>query len=42
MLVERIVANLSTEDPERLVGFYRSLFGLEIRMNHGWIVTLRS
>ena len=36
----RIVSNLATRDPVRAADFYRAVFGLEIAMDHGWIVTL--
>ncbi|MHA6264493.1 VOC family protein [Arenibacterium sp. CAU 1754] len=41
MVIRRIVANLHTEDPGALAGFYRDVFGLEPAMDQGWIVTLQ-
>lgn len=37
--VRRIVANIATGDLERAKAFYRGLFGLELVMDLGWIVT---
>lgn len=39
MTVRRIVANIATPDPGKADAFYRGLLGLEIVMDHGWIVT---
>jgi lactoylglutathione lyase len=39
MTVRRIVANIATEDPGRAQAFYQELLGLEVVMDHGWIVT---
>jgi catechol 2,3-dioxygenase-like lactoylglutathione lyase family enzyme len=39
MKVKRIVANFSTSDPETADGFYRTILGLELVMDHGWIRT---
>lgn len=39
MTVLRIVANLATPDPEKARAFYRDLLGLEVAMDHGWILT---
>jgi catechol 2,3-dioxygenase-like lactoylglutathione lyase family enzyme len=38
--VLRIVANLHAPDPAAVAAFYRELLGLEVVMDHGWIVTL--
>jgi lactoylglutathione lyase len=40
MAVRRIVANLASADVAGLRAFYADLFGLEVVMDHGWIVTL--
>ncbi|TMN18775.1 glyoxalase [Pseudoxanthomonas sp. X-1] len=40
--MRRVVANLVTSDPAGLAAFYRTVFDLEIAMDHGWIVTLAS
>lgn len=40
MGVLRVVANLPAADPAATVAFYRDLLGLDIVMNHGWIITL--
>lgn len=42
MTVKRIVAYLAVTDPGRLREFYETLLGLEVVMDHGWIVTLAS
>lgn len=39
MAVRRIVSNLQVSDPEDARRFYADLLGLEIVMDHGWIVT---
>lgn len=39
MTVRRIVANIATPDPGSARAFYQGLLGLEIVMDHGWIVT---
>ena len=39
MAVRRIVANIATNDIARGRAFYGDLLGLEIVMDHGWIVT---
>lgn len=36
----RIVPNLTTADPARSAAFYGAVFGLDIAMDHGWIVTV--
>ncbi|MDB5554257.1 MAG: putative enzyme related to lactoylglutathione lyase [Rhizobium sp.] len=40
MAVLRIVANLPAPDPAATAAFYRDLLGLDVVMDHGWIVTL--
>lgn len=40
MRVDRIVPNLTVTDLARAVSEYRATFGLEVLMDHGWIVTL--
>lgn len=40
MSVLRIVPNLPAADPAALAGFYRDLLGLDLQMDHGFIVTL--
>lgn len=39
MTVRRIVANVAAGDPAASKAFYRDLFGLEVAMDFGWIVT---
>jgi uncharacterized glyoxalase superfamily protein PhnB len=39
MTVLRIVANLQADDPEAGRPFYGSLLGLDVVMDHGWILT---
>ncbi len=39
MAVLRIVANLAAVDPGRARTFYQDLLGLDLVMDHGWIVT---
>ena len=39
MAVQRIVANIACSDPERARHFYGHLLGLEVAMDHGWILT---
>lgn len=40
MRVKRIVADLEVAEPGAEAAFYGQLFGLEIAMDQGWIVTL--
>jgi predicted enzyme related to lactoylglutathione lyase len=40
MAVKRIVPDLHAEDPAASRGFYEQVVGLEVVMDHGWIVTL--
>lgn len=42
MTVLRIVADIETPDVPGLRRFYQALFGLDVAMDHGWIVTLSS
>ncbi|EJM98922.1 VOC family protein [Phyllobacterium sp. YR531] len=42
MAVKRIVANLAANDPQASRSFYETLFGLDVVMDHGWIVTFAS
>ncbi|POF33917.1 VOC family protein [Roseibium marinum] len=42
MTVRRIVANIDAASIAPVQKFYSDLFGLEIVMDHGWIVTLAS
>ncbi|MCP4384691.1 MAG: glyoxalase [Hyphomicrobiales bacterium] len=42
MKVKRIVADLHADDLPKAMGFYRDILGLEVVMDHGWIVTLGS
>lgn len=39
MTVLRIVANLAAPDPQEARAFYQELLGLDLVMDHGWIVT---
>lgn len=40
MSIERIVPDLSVTDLRRSVDEYAAVFGLDVVMDHGWIVTL--
>jgi catechol 2,3-dioxygenase-like lactoylglutathione lyase family enzyme len=42
MTVLRIIPNLRTDDPPQALVFYRDLLGLDVVMDHGWILTLAS
>ncbi|QXZ80484.1 VOC family protein [Rhizobium sp. L51/94] len=42
MAVLRIVANLAAADPQIARSFYERLLGLDIVMDHGWILTFAS
>ena len=42
MAVRRIVANIAVADPKAARGFYGDLLGMEVAMDHGWIVTFAS
>lgn len=39
MAVRRIVANLHAADPTAAQAFYGELLGLDVLMDHGWILT---
>lgn len=39
MAVKRIVANIAAPRPDAAHVFYRDILGLELVMDHGWIVT---
>ncbi|MGB3556037.1 MAG: VOC family protein [Jannaschia sp.] len=39
-IASRIVPNLIASDPAASAAFYRAVFGLDVAMDHGWIVTL--
>ncbi len=41
-MIRRVVPNISTHVLEDSTRFYVELFGLEVAMDMGWIVTLRS
>jgi catechol 2,3-dioxygenase-like lactoylglutathione lyase family enzyme len=40
MGVKRIVANIHTADNAQALAFYGGILGMEVVMDHGWIVTL--
>jgi catechol 2,3-dioxygenase-like lactoylglutathione lyase family enzyme len=42
MKVKRIVANIATEDIAKAKRFYGDILGLEVLMDHGWLVTYGS
>lgn len=42
MTVKRIVTNIAAEDVSAARLFYHELLGLEVLMDHGWIVTFGS
>ena len=42
MKVKRIVANIATEDIAKAKRFYRDILGLDVLMDHGWLVTYGS
>lgn len=42
MVVKRIIVNVAAEAVAQVQNFYADLFGLEIVMDLGWIVTLAS
>lgn len=39
MAVRRIVPNLQASDPQRARSFYMDLLGLDVVMDHGWLIT---
>ncbi|MBP1851905.1 VOC family protein [Rhizobium halophytocola] len=42
MQVRRIVANIAAEDPSAARSFYGDVLGLDVLMDHGWIVSYGS
>jgi catechol 2,3-dioxygenase-like lactoylglutathione lyase family enzyme len=42
MAVKRIVANIETSSPMDATAFYGDILGMEMAMDHGWIVTFAS
>ena len=42
MKVKRIVANIATEDVAKAKRFYRDILGLDLLMDHGWLVAYGS
>jgi catechol 2,3-dioxygenase-like lactoylglutathione lyase family enzyme len=42
MAVKRIVPNIETPDTEAARRFYGDILGMEVVMDHGWIVTFAS
>jgi catechol 2,3-dioxygenase-like lactoylglutathione lyase family enzyme len=42
MRVKRIVANIATDNVAAAQGFYRDVLGLDLLMDHGWLVTYGS
>lgn len=42
MKVNRIVANIDTQDIAAAKSFYQDVLGLELLMDHGWLVTYGS
>ena len=40
MAVKRIVRNVFAADPNAAIGFYRDILGMDVMMDHGFIVTL--
>lgn len=39
-MVKRIVANIKTDDLTKARHFYQDILGLDVLMDHGWILTL--
>jgi len=39
MVVKRIIANIATPDVKAAQAFYGDILGLDLVMDHGWIVT---
>ncbi|MXQ13140.1 VOC family protein [Microvirga makkahensis] len=39
MAVKRIIANIAATHPDAARTFYSDILGLEVAMDHGWIVT---
>lgn len=42
MKVKRIVANIATDDVAKAKRFYGDILGLDVLMDHGWLVTYGS
>lgn len=42
MTVKRVIANIAASDPEEARAFYGDLLGMEVVMDHGWIITFAS
>ena len=42
MTVLRIIADIATPDPQAAQAFYGDILGLDLVMDHGWIVTYAS
>jgi catechol 2,3-dioxygenase-like lactoylglutathione lyase family enzyme len=42
MKVKRIVANIATDDVARAKRFYKDILGLDVLMDHGWLVAYGS
>jgi catechol 2,3-dioxygenase-like lactoylglutathione lyase family enzyme len=42
MQVKRIVANMAVEDVSAAKRFYQDILGLDVLMDHGWLVTYGS
>jgi catechol 2,3-dioxygenase-like lactoylglutathione lyase family enzyme len=42
MKVKRIMANIATEDVAAAKRFYQDILGLDLLMDHGWLVTYGS
>jgi catechol 2,3-dioxygenase-like lactoylglutathione lyase family enzyme len=42
MKVKRIVANIATEDVAKAKRFYHDILGLDVLMDHGWLMTYGS
>lgn len=40
MRIERVVPNLTVEDPEASIAQHQAVLGMEVVMHHGWIATL--
>lgn len=38
-MVKRIVANIQTDSTQKAEAFYKTVLGLEVLMDHGWITT---
>jgi len=38
--VSRVVPNLQADSPAQAAAFYRDVLGMEVVMDHGWIVTV--